>query len=442
MMPLRQRSCAHDLSVLTISTVLACAGAASAHVTLLDFSWTTSANSSQVAQATCEDACTGGIAICTASVPSFFHSGSSMTDVNATYSGARHCVNSCGDSLYVSANSGVETTVSIKTPLVAGDTSLWSFAHSIATGAETSLIDNGCGVGSATATTSARHLWSVAFRVTELTEVTMNYTHAAQSDGLGEGPRSSWTLRRADGATIFEEHLAGPFNPPPTQGTLVWNLEPGDYTMNIDAAIDGLSTQGGRPAAHSAAANCELVFRPFGCSRVATQTIDQTITTEDDLTLGVIVEPALLGREFQWQLQSRIFPNAWIDINEGTYYLPGGDRRVPVGEVTGANSGSMFIDLNPAHASVLSGSRFRCMITDDCGILVSQPIVVTVTDGASSCPACAADYDQDGGVTGGDIGALIADWEARTTCADVDLDGGITGADLAAFFNVFEAGGC
>ena len=32
------------------------------------------------------------------------------------------------------------------------------------------------------------------------------------------------------------------------------NLEPGDYTMNIDAAIDGLSTQGGRPAAHSAAA--------------------------------------------------------------------------------------------------------------------------------------------------------------------------------------------
>lgn len=442
MMSLRQRSCAHVLPALTVSAILACAGVAAADVTLLDFSWTTSANSSQVAQATCEDACTGGFAICTASEPSFFHSGSSMTDVNATHVGARHCVNSCGDSLYVSANSGVATTVTIKSPLVAGDTSLWSFAHSIATGAETSLVDDGCGVGSATATTSARHIWNVAFRVTELTEVTMNYTHAAQRDGLGEGPSSSWTLRRANGATIFEEHLAGPFNPPPTQGTLVWNLEPGDYTMNIDAAIDGLSTQGGRPAAHSAAANCELVFRPFGCSRVAAQTFDQTITTDDDLTLGVIVEPALLGREFQWQLQSRIFPNDWIDINEGTYYLPGGDRRVPVGEVTGATSGTMFIDLNPAHASVLSGSRIRCMITDDCGILISQPIVVTVTDGASSCPACAADFDQDGGVTGSDIGAFFAVFESGATCADVDADGAVTASDLSAFFTLVEAGGC
>lgn len=58
------------------------------------------------------------------------------------------------------------------------------------------------------------------------------------------------------------------------------------------------------------------------------------------------------------------------------------------------------------------------------------------------CAACAADYDQNGGVDGGDIGAFISDFEQGLTCADVDQDGGVTGADIGAFFVVFEAGGC
>ena len=58
------------------------------------------------------------------------------------------------------------------------------------------------------------------------------------------------------------------------------------------------------------------------------------------------------------------------------------------------------------------------------------------------CASCAADYDQDGGVTGGDIGAFFTDFEQGLPCADVDQDGGITGGDIGAFFQVFEAGGC
>ncbi len=61
---------------------------------------------------------------------------------------------------------------------------------------------------------------------------------------------------------------------------------------------------------------------------------------------------------------------------------------------------------------------------------------------ATVCPGCAADYDQDGGVTGGDIAAFFADFEQGLECADVDQDGGVTGGDIAAFFQVFEAGGC
>jgi hypothetical protein len=58
------------------------------------------------------------------------------------------------------------------------------------------------------------------------------------------------------------------------------------------------------------------------------------------------------------------------------------------------------------------------------------------------CPVCAADFDQDGGVTGADVGAFFVHFENGCDCADVDQDGGVTGADVGAFFTVFEAGGC
>ncbi len=58
------------------------------------------------------------------------------------------------------------------------------------------------------------------------------------------------------------------------------------------------------------------------------------------------------------------------------------------------------------------------------------------------CPECAADYDGNGGVDGGDLASFFADFEAGESCADVDGNGGVDGGDLAEFFSVFEAGGC
>jgi GH15 family glucan-1,4-alpha-glucosidase len=59
-----------------------------------------------------------------------------------------------------------------------------------------------------------------------------------------------------------------------------------------------------------------------------------------------------------------------------------------------------------------------------------------------ACPACPADYDDNGGVDGGDLAAFFSDFEAGEGCADVDNNGGVDGGDLAYFFSVFEAGGC
>ncbi len=66
-------------------------------------------------------------------------------------------------------------------------------------------------------------------------------------------------------------------------------------------------------------------------------------------------------------------------------------------------------------------------------------------DAFVTCPSpaiCAADYDQDGGVTGADMAAFFADFESGNACADVDQNGGVDGGDIGAFFVLYEAGGC
>lgn len=55
---------------------------------------------------------------------------------------------------------------------------------------------------------------------------------------------------------------------------------------------------------------------------------------------------------------------------------------------------------------------------------------------------CAADFNRDGGVDGGDVEAFFLVWEAGEPGADVNRDGGVDGGDVEAFFIVWSAGGC
>lgn len=58
------------------------------------------------------------------------------------------------------------------------------------------------------------------------------------------------------------------------------------------------------------------------------------------------------------------------------------------------------------------------------------------------CPSCAADFNQDGGVTGDDVEAFFLAFSEGAACGDVNLDGGVTGDDVSFFFLAFENGGC
>jgi len=58
------------------------------------------------------------------------------------------------------------------------------------------------------------------------------------------------------------------------------------------------------------------------------------------------------------------------------------------------------------------------------------------------CPACAADFNQDGGVDGADVEAFYLVWEGGEPCGDVNEDGGVDGGDVETFFVIWENGGC
>lgn len=81
-------------------------------------------------------------------------------------------------------------------------------------------------------------------------------------------------------------------------------------------------------------------------------------------------------------------------------------------------------------------------VTDNLGATHTDTVQITIEPGGSACPTCAADFDNNGGVDGGDLAAFFADFEAGAECADVDQNGGVDGGDLAVFFTLFEAGGC
>lgn len=75
-------------------------------------------------------------------------------------------------------------------------------------------------------------------------------------------------------------------------------------------------------------------------------------------------------------------------------------------------------------------------VTDNNAATDSDTVTITV-----SAP-CIADYNQDGGIDGGDVEAFFMDWESGSAGADVNLDGGVDGSDVEFFFVRWEAGAC
>ena len=141
---------------------------------------------------------------------------------------------------------------------------------------------------------------------------------------------------------------------------------------------------------------------------------------------------------YQWQIESA--PDVWEDLTFGTFNLSCGGQLIVVDPYAAA------MDMTVLACPGGSQFRLRCQLASGCRSATSNAITVTAYEegncGGNTCPSCAADYDDNGGIDGADLAAFFGDYEAGETCADVDQNGGIDGADLATFFSVYEAGGC
>jgi hypothetical protein len=71
-----------------------------------------------------------------------------------------------------------------------------------------------------------------------------------------------------------------------------------------------------------------------------------------------------------------------------------------------------------------------------------EEAVVNYITSLIESPPCPADFNQDGGVDGGDVESFFTAWADAQTAADVNVDGGVDGSDVETFFLVWAAGGC
>lgn len=171
-----------------------------------------------------------------------------------------------------------------------------------------------------------------------------------------------------------------------------------------------------------------------------------TFCTPQTVSLGVHFSgssPTVL-----WQVDDPTSPSGWSTVQGGDIFC-GGMRRGAAAIYGSGGISTLDFDISedlrlaPQECRAV---RFRALVSNSCGSVTSNfasvELLASNDASCSTCPACAADYDANGGIDGADLAAFFADYEGGVGCSDVDANGGVDGADLAAFFAAYEAGGC
>lgn len=200
------------------------------------------------------------------------------------------------------------------------------------------------------------------------------------------------------------------------------NLAPRNATAEIDAML--VHDDGTGPALYIGGTNLRL--NADGINRA---------TAKWNGTTWTAVGQALTGRT--WSLVpfddgtgTRIYAGG-TQAAVGYHYRLEGNTWTAVGGGTSAQVVKLLVDGNRMHM----GGSFVSAGGQPANRIVSRTSCLVVC-------GCAADFNDDGGVDGGDVSAFFEAWEAASGCSDVNEDGGVDGGDVSAFFSRWEAGGC
>lgn len=231
----------------------------------------------------------------------------------------------------------------------------------------------------------------------------------------------------------YDGGLKNTYNPVSFNGNSVYNGNPSDPQPQDGFSAFLFTNFAPRAAAESLALDNAA---PVGTPGLVTFSIDNSNFGGVQGTGGSVSDAANVttGVEFSIDLTELGFDGTSCIKLAG--FISGGTAEYGSNQVIGGLPGQDYPNLG--NAGNLNTIDFNT-------IEGTQWVIVAAGEGCETgpvCAPCAADYDQDGGVTGSDVEAFFIDFEAGTGCADVDLDGGITGADVEAFFIAFENGGC
>lgn len=126
---------------------------------------------------------------------------------------------------------------------------------------------------------------------------------------------------------------------------------------------------------------------------------------------------------YQWQ--KRDADGQWTDMVDDVYCNT---------NYGGADFDTKAVTSSQLRLGFLSGTwrgRYRCVVTNPCGSVVS---------GVSRITDCPADYNTDAGVDSDDVIAYFADWDAGSDEADFDNANGVDSDDIIAFFTAWDQG--
>ncbi len=142
-------------------------------------------------------------------------------------------------------------------------------------------------------------------------------------------------------------------------------------------------------------------------------------------------------------------PNFFPQFSFGDTNIRGPYR--PAGQTFAGESGPLaagtyylgvgFFDVRPL-ANAATDGRWHVRPLGGDNLAIAVDFYTGITECGSACPPCAADFNQDGGVDGGDVEAFYVTWETGEGCGDTNQDGGVDGGDVEFFFSQWEAGGC
>lgn len=130
---------------------------------------------------------------------------------------------------------------------------------------------------------------------------------------------------------------------------------------------------------------------------------------------------------YVWQRESTSSPETWHALSDGPLIIDG----IVWGTISDATTATLRAQPDPQTYSVASTLRFRCIVSNACGSVTSNPATLTV---------CSTDFNCDGFLDIFDYDAFVTAFETGGTGADFNHDGFADIFDYDNFVTAFENG--